>query len=609
MLLQLLEPGAPSTHQDETPILAVGIDLGTTNSVVALAQNQRPVALAHESGNIIVPSVVAYPEGQAPIAGVVALELLQTNPQVVVSSIKRLMGRSAEDIGMETNQSYVIEQSQTSTAMVRLHIGGQTKTPIEISADILRALKDQAEKAIGQPIAHAVITVPAYFDEGGRQATKDAAQLAGLTVLRLINEPTAAALAYGLDQGAEGIYAIYDLGGGTFDISLLKLTKGVFQVLATGGNTALGGDDFDHLIVQYFQEKSKVKDLTDTQYKQALLIARQAKEHLSFHESGFWALPGQSEPIEMTRTVLNTLCSPLIEQTLNLCQNVLHDADLVMDDIKGVVLVGGSTRMPLLRDRIGNFFRKSPLTNLNPDEIVALGASLQAEALTRGSNTLLLDVTPLSLGLETMGGLVEKIIPRNTPIPATIAQEFTTYQDGQMAMKIHVVQGERELVMHCRSLGEFILSGIPPLIAGAARILVTFSVDVDGLLTVTATEKTTGIHQKVEVKPAYGLTEEDLHRILLENAQRGAQDMEERLLIESRVEGRHLIDALNAALIKDSDLLSEKENKKLRKAMTNMEQLLTESNREAIVDQHKELEELTQSFAEKRVNRSIRSTL
>lgn len=596
MLLQLVEPGADSTLHEETPAFAIGIDLGTTNSVVAFSQDQKPVALALAEGNTLVPSVVAYLDDQTPLVGEEALSLLQTHPQIVVSSIKRLMGRSAEDISKRGDQSYLVEEDQeSSTAMVRLHIGNHTKTPVEIAADILRTLKIQAEKVLEKPVNHAVITVPAYFDEAARVATKNAAQLAGLTVLRLINEPTAAALAYGLDQGAEGIYAVYDLGGGTFDVSLLKLTKGVFQVLATGGDTSLGGDDIDHLLVTYL----KTNDLTPSKYKQALQSARKIKERLSSSENDSG----------VTRETLEKLASPLIDRTLAICQNVLLDADLSVEDIRGVVLVGGSTRMPFLQGRVETFFGKIPLTNLNPDEIVALGASLQAEALTRGSNTLLLDVTPLSLGLETMGGLVEKIIPRNTPIPAVMAQEFTTHQDGQTALKIHVLQGERELVTHCRSLGEFVLTGIPPLTAGAARILVTFAVDVDGLLTVTASEKTTGVQQQVEVKPSFGLTEEDLHRILEESARRGVQDLEERLLVEARVDGRRLLDALAHALTVDGDLLKDPEKKKLKKVMDFLEDLLTESNRGAIVNQHKELEELTQSFAEKRVSRSLKSTL
>ncbi|MEI8295054.1 MAG: Fe-S protein assembly chaperone HscA [Alphaproteobacteria bacterium] len=500
MLLQLVEPG--QTHKAESTT-AIGIDLGTTHSVVAVSQEQHTTIL----GEPLVPSVVFYPDNGQAVVGSLAMEQLKTQPLRGIRSVKRLMSPHSHS----PEHRLLIDEGTGS--LPRLRFGELQKTPIEVSADILKALKAQAEAALGYDVHEAVITVPAYFDDAARQATKDAATLAGLAVLRLINEPTAAALAYGLDNQAEGVYAIYDLGGGTFDISLLRLHHGVFQVLATGGHTHLGGDDLDLIILNHWLQKD-IEHLTSS--IDCLQLARQAKHHLTLELHGKWTMPETGAEVTLDRPTLDRLCAPLIAKTLDICQQVLADADLPISSIQGVVLVGGSTRLPSLRKAIADFFKRAPLTDVNPDEVVARGAAIQAEALTKGSNNLLLDVTPLSLGIETMGGLVEKIIPRNTPIPARVAQTFTTFEEGQTQMKIHVVQGERERVEHCRSLGEFILTNIPPMVAGAARIEVVYTLDTDGLLTVSAQEKTTGTHVSLDIKPSYGLAEEALNDLLSE---------------------------------------------------------------------------------------------
>ena len=605
MLLQITEPNTSLVQEKLSQALAIGIDLGTTNSVVAFSEGHKPKALANAMGDYLMPSVVAYLDGCSPIVGEKAVDLIDEVPDRVVTSSKRLMGRSgAEAQNISGKFNLILSGQQSPDTMARLTVGDGIKTPVEVAADILRSLKNQAESVLNQPVERSVITVPAYFDEAARQATKDAADLAGLKVLRLINEPTAAALAYGLNQGIEGIYAVYDLGGGTFDISLLRLTKGVFQVLATGGDVALGGDDIDRLLVEYFHHLSPEITLTPALYKQALKTMRATKEYLSHQDIGMWALPGGKEhPLD--RLTLDQLSMPLIEKTIDICRQVLIDADLTPKDIKGVVLVGGATRMPLVQGRVIEFFGQNPLMNLDPDQVVALGAALQAEALTKGSETLLLDVTPLSLGLETMGGLVEKIIHRNTAIPATVTQEFTTYQDGQTAMKIHVLQGERELVGHCRSLVEFTLTGIPPMVAGAARVVVTFVVDSDGLLTVSAAEKTTNIRQEVTVKPSYGLTEEDFRRILSESESQGAQDIKNRLLVEAKVKAQQLLHQLDGAIKVDGDLLTTVEREGLVKAMEMLEQRLTDVDQEAIVEQQKMLESISVPFATRRVKRLV----
>jgi len=613
ILLQIHEPGeTPLPHANDAA-LAIGIDLGTTNSVVAVSQDNKPEVLRDEEGNGLVPSVVAYaPDGSA-IVGHLAQRLLTMRPESVVSSIKRLMGRGLEDVKAVagTLPFEVIE----GEGMVRLKVMGQELTPVEISADILRALKEQAEGQLKQDVTQAVITVPAYFDDAARTATKDAAKLAGLDVLRLVNEPTAAALAYGLDTAAEGVYAVYDLGGGTFDVSLLRMEKGVFQVKATGGDAVLGGDDFDHAILNHFMTERAAhfgeEEVSSDAVKVALMTARAAKEHLSDHAEGSFSIEfkGQSTTHTLTRATFDALCAPLIDRTLEICRSVLEDADAFPEDVKGIVLVGGSTRMPLVREKVGAFFEQDPLSNINPDEVVSVGAALQAEALSVGSDTVLLDVTPLSLGIETMGGIVEKVIDRNTPIPVAKAQEFTTYQDGQNAMAIHVVQGEREMVDQNRSLARFTLRGIPAMTAGAARIRVTFSVDADGLLTVGAEEVTTGVSQEVAVKPSYGLSDDEMAGMLRDSMVNARYDMEVRLLTEARVEAKRVLAALNAALDKDDDLLSDGEKTAVEAVIDRVLSAVESDDRDVINQQVETLDRETQFFAQRRMDRGIEAAL
>ncbi|MBL0942450.1 MAG: Fe-S protein assembly chaperone HscA, partial [Alphaproteobacteria bacterium] len=516
-LLQIVEPGQTSDPPAEDTSFAVGIDLGTTNSVIAISAHGKVAVLTDDMGKYLVPSVVAYPSEQSPIVGHKAYEILIEDPISVISSVKRLIGRRIQDFHPDQKAFFNLTDNKdtVSNRIMHLEIAGKRLTPVEVSSEILKYLKQMAEDSLSREVKAAVITVPAYFDDAARTATRQAARAAGLEVLRLINEPTAAALAYGLDNGVEGIYAIYDLGGGTFDFSLLKLEKGIFQVLATGGNINLGGDDFDQIILDHFliqrqQELGKVY-MTPQSRKLALLIARQAKEDLTTSTEGVWKIEGENKSTHHSLTVakLESFLLPIVEKTFEICKDVLEQAELKCDQIQGTVLVGGSTHMPLVRKKVAQFFGKVPLTNIDPNQAVALGAALQAEALTKGSNTLLLDVTPLSLGLETWGGVVEKIIPRNSPIPLTKSQEFTTYQDGQTAMMIHVVQGEYEMDDQCRSIARFELRGIPSMPAGTARIQVRFSIDADGLLCVEASEQKTGIKQQIEIKPSNGITDEE----------------------------------------------------------------------------------------------------
>jgi len=625
-LLTIHEPGqTPLPHEEERK-LAVGIDLGTTNSVVAMSRDEKSEVLRNpDGGSAIVPSVVHYASDGTVTVGDAARDMIDSQASQVVSSVKRLMGRGLEDVkSVAGTLPYHVEIPETVAGsdaasaepqMVRLNVGNRVLTPVEVSADILRALKARAEAALEQDVEQAVITVPAYFDDAARTATKDAAKLAGIEVLRLVNEPTAAALAYGLDNGAEGLYAVYDLGGGTFDISLLKMQKGVFQVKSTGGDAALGGDDFDHAIVEHILAARKADGIDDTidssAAKRLLKVARAIKEALTERDQIDVAVDinDRETTHSITRAGFDAMIAKMVARTVSITEQVLDDADVLPEDVKGVVLVGGSTRVPAVRAAVASLFEQDPLSNIDPDEVVAVGAALQAEALTGGSDNLLLDVIPLSLGLETMGGIVEKVIDRNTPIPVAKGQEFTTYQDGQSAMMIHVVQGEREMVDQCRSLARFVLSGIPPMAAGAARIRVTFQVDADGLLTVSAREETTGTEQEVAVKPTYGINETDMANMLRDSMVNARGDMELRLLTEARVEARRNILAVQAAMKADAELLDADDEGAIAAAVTELETAMAGDDRQIINDLAEALDTASRPFAEKRMDRGIRRAL
>lgn len=608
-LLQISEPGmsaAPHQHR-----LAVGIDLGTTNSLVATVKSGMAVCLVDEQGRSALPSVVNYGENGVLTIGEQALAMQKLDPSQTISSAKRLIGRKLAEI----DTTHLPYRFGASERIIELNTRHGMKTAIEVSAEILQELKQRAQVALGGDIMGAVITVPAYFDDAQRQATKDAARLAGLNVLRLLNEPTAAAIAYGLDNAVEGTFVVYDLGGGTFDVSVLQLERGLFEVKATGGNSALGGDDFDHRLFCHIIESNQLSITNERDVQLLLSLVRQTKEILSYEsESRLFAKLSDDKVIDMviTRAEFHALTQPLVMKTIEPIKQALKDAGVNKAQIKGVIMVGGATRMLHVQQAVATFFGQTPLNNLNPDEVVALGAAIQADVLIgnkRDNDWLLLDVTPLSLGLETYGGLVEKIIPRNSTLPIARAQEFTTFKDGQTAMTIHVLQGERELVSDCRSLAKFTLRGIPPMTAGAARILVTFQVDADGLLSVSAREQTTGVQAQIEVKPSYGLNDADIVRMLKDSVNNAKEDVAARVQTEAKVEAEGLIEAIQSALKLDSDLLSAQEVEDIQ---SNIHQLITElSEHDAqwIRDKTQQLGQLTEDFAARRMDRNIRRAL
>ena len=609
-LLQISEPGmsaAPHQHR-----LAVGIDLGTTNSLVATVRSGSAVCLPDSDGRATLPSVVRYLDGEVEV-GKNALSAQKTDPLNTISSAKRLIGRTLTDLAQEAQ--YLPYRFTPNERVVELNTRQGAKTPIEVSAEILKALKLRAEETLGGDLVGAVITVPAYFDDAQRQATKDAARLAGLNVLRLLNEPTAAAIAYGLDNASEGTFVVYDLGGGTFDVSVLQLTKGLFEVKATGGNSTLGGDDFDHRLFCYLLEQNDLSKLNEQDSQLLLSLVRTAKEKLTTQTEAVIETTlsdGHKIHTVITRQEFHNLTQNLVQKTIEPVKQALKDAGVTKADVKGVIMVGGSTRMLHVQQAVATFFGQTPLNNLNPDEVVALGAAIQANVLA-GNKTdgewLLLDVTPLSLGLETYGGLAEKIIPRNSTIPTARAQDFTTFKDGQTAMTIHVVQGERELVSDCRSLAKFTLRGIPPMTAGAARIRVTFQVDADGLLSVSAQEQSTGVQAQIEVKPSYGLDDSTITQMLKDSMSNAAEDMAARARAEAVVEAESLTDAVNAALELDSDLLEAEELQQIQQDIANLQGRLKDGKAEDIRAAVAKLSHSTDNFAAKRMNRNIQRAL
>ncbi|WP_447843935.1 Fe-S protein assembly chaperone HscA [Pseudomonas aeruginosa] len=607
-LLQIAEPGqSPKPHERR---LAVGIDLGTTNSLVAAVRSGVAEPLPDAQGRLILPSAVRYHAERAEV-GESARAAAAEDPFNTVISVKRLMGRGLEDVKQLGEQlPYRFRQGESHMPFIETVQG--LKSPVEVSADILRELRQRAETTLGGELVGAVITVPAYFDDAQRQATKDAARLAGLNVLRLLNEPTAAAVAYGLDKGAEGLVAIYDLGGGTFDISILRLTRGVFEVLATGGDTALGGDDFDHAIAGWVIEQAGLSaDLDPGSQRQLLQIACAAKERLTDEASVRVAYGDWSG--ELSRATLDELIEPFVARSLKSCRRAVRDSGVDLEEIRSVVMVGGSTRVPRVRTAVGELFGCEPLTDIDPDQVVAIGAAIQADALAgnkRGEELLLLDVIPLSLGLETMGGLMEKVIPRNTTIPVARAQEFTTYKDGQTAMMIHVLQGERELVKDCRSLARFELRGIPPMVAGAAKIRVTFEVDADGLLGVSARELSSGVEASIEVKPSYGLTDGEIARMLKDSFDYAGDDKAARALREQQVEAQRLLEAVQSALDVDGErLLDEEERLAIAAQMDTLRELAGGSDTAAIENQIKRLSQVTDAFAARRMDATVKAAL